>query len=144
MTVGLKFLLGGIKPLLEASFIEDGGNHRCRDLVGCGLAPVICKNRTDEPHRVGSSLIPDCCGIGRRTCEDVFRRDVSEGFRSILELHRVPLLGAEIDRDLARDQLPTGDLAKSPAAMRAECPRREIGEGFGGGGGDFTGVDVGI
>ena len=143
MTVGFEFLLGGIKPLLEASCIKDGGNHRCRDLISCGLATVICKNRTDEPYRVGSSLIPDCCGIGRRTCENVFRRDVGEGLRSILELHRVSLLSAEINRDLARDQLPASDLTKSPAAVSAEGPGREFREGFGGGGGDFTGVDVG-
>ena len=62
----------------------------------------------------------------------------------VLKLHRVTFFRSEIDRDLPGDEFPGGDFSESPTAVGDEGAGREFLEGFGVGGSDLAGFDVGI
>ena len=74
----------------------------------------------------------------------MLRGNEGKGLSSVLELHRVALLGAEINQHLTRDEFPSCNFSESPTAVRAEGAGREFGEGFGVGGGDLASFDIGI
>jgi len=81
---------------------------------------VIGKDRAHKSDRIGGCLFANGCGIGCSARKNMFRRNMGKGFCRVLELHRMRLLGPEIDRDLSCDQFPTSNLSKSPASMGAE------------------------
>ena len=128
MPVVLEFLFSRLEPLLEPGRFKDRRNQRCGDLVCRGLSSMIRNDGADEPHGILGGLLENCRCIGGGAGQNMLRGNVGQCLGSVLQQHRMPFLGNEINCDLTGDELPSGDPSEPPAAVHAKSTWGEVGK----------------
>ena len=126
MAAFLENLLRPIPPLLESCLVEDRRYENSGQLVHCELARITGEHRTHKLLRLLIRLLSDALEINRDSGEDVLPIDPLQGVGRVLQLHRMSLLGREIDGDLIDEKIDVCDLSKTPVLVKHAGPRGEV------------------
>ena len=138
----LEGLLGILPPFLEFRFAENLRGQSLGDLILRGLAAEARENGAHEadwivlrrgpsPRRASAAFWARMCSLGDRL----------ERLGGVLELHRVALLGLEIDGHLADQKIQRIDLPEAPAFVEDVGAGLKLIEDLASRGGEFAGVD---
>ena len=115
--VGLERLLHIFPPFLECGFCENIRHELLGDLLLRGASAEAGEDDANDCRRVGLREFFHAVHVAEFLCADVICIKNHERFRSVLELHRVALLGFEIYDGLAEQKVVRSDGAVAPALV---------------------------